>query len=364
MAANIQELFSYAPLMEMVNEIEPGLPELVDKGFWTQKQNVIGNTIAIPLGQGARNLPKLSPYMGVATQAQKYDLSMKNAVCMHFHESMEFGDELVQVWRAFAEYGAQSHRALDLVEYQTRNFRQKFDNMRNAAVMSVLARDGNIYYDADGNLSPTVVAGGHTFSNGVPAGNIGNPGSVFSTWNAAADIPTQVLNFKEYARRQTGKAITTAYYSRGVAGRLATNTAFKEFLARNYGDNGYNAQYVKTGEIADGVLGLKWVPVQDSFFVDQSGTAQQFFRDDYITFAPDLKGNYMFLEGSTPIHPDANAINAGADLTTMLKGLKEVNGIGTYATAKVNPLQLLQYMFDTFAPVILTPQSWYWVNVG
>ena len=41
-----------------------------------------------------------------------------------------------------------------------------------------------------------------------------------------------------------------------------------------------------------------------------------------------------------------------------------MSGSGTYATARVNPLQLQQFMFDTFAPVILTPQSWYWVNVG
>lgn len=364
MAANIQELFSFTPLMEMVNEIEPGLPELVDKQFWTLKQNVVGNTLAIPLGVGARNLPKLSPYMGVAKQAQKYDLSMKNAVCLHFHESMEFSQELIQMWRSFADYGVQTPRAIDIVEYQTRNFKQKFDNMRNAAVMSMLARDGNLYFDVNGNLLPTSSGATTTFSNQVPAGNSGNPGSIFSTWNSSADIPTQVLNFLSYAQRQTGKKITTAYYGKGVSGRLATNTNFQTYLARNYGDSGYNAQYVKTGQIADGVLGLKWVPVQDSYFVDQTDTAQEFFRTDYITFAPDLKNNYAFLEGTNPVHPDANMVNVGGDATALLRGLKEISGIGSYAKCSVNPLQLQQFMFDTFAPVILTPNSWYWVNVG
>ena len=72
----------------------------------------------------------------------------------------------------------------------------------------------------------------------------------------------------------------------------------------------------------------------------------------------------MFLEGSAPIHPDANMVNVGSDVTALLRGLKEINGIGTYAKAQVNPLVLQQYIFDTFAPVILTPNSWYWANVG
>lgn len=361
MPANIQELFSFTPLMEMVNEIEPGLPELVDNSFWTMKQTVVGNTLAIPLGVGARNLARLSPYMGAARQAQKYDLSMKNAVCMHFHEGFEFSQELIQVWRAFAEYGAQSNRALDLVEYQCKNFRQKFDNTRNAAVMSILARDGKIHFDANGNMLPTSSGAVDTFDNGVPAANVGTMGGIFSTWSSGADIPTQVKNFLAYAQRQTGKKITTAYYGKGVSGRLANNTSFQQYLARN---PGYNDYYKNTGEIADGTLGLKWVPVQDAYFVDQTDTAQEFFRADYITFTPDLKGNYMFLEGSAPIHPDANMVNVGSDVTALLRGLKEINGIGTYAKAQVNPLVLQQYIFDTFAPVILTPNSWYWANVG
>jgi hypothetical protein len=360
MPASIQDLFSFNYLMDVVNEIESGLPQTVPNEFWTIKQNVIGDRIAIPLNVGSRNLPKMTPYMSPAVQAKKYDLSMKTAVCMAFNEVMEFGQELTTLYRNFADYGAQSNRALDLVALQTKNFKQKFDNMRIAAVGSVLARDGKIYYDVDGNMLPTSSGASWTFDNQVPAGNVGNPGSIFSTWNTSADIPTQVLNFKSYALRQTGKAVTTAYYGPGVSGRLANNTNFQYYLARN---PQYNEQFKNTGQIADGVLGLKWVPVQDTYFVDQNDTAQTLFRTDYITFAPDLKGNYVFLEGTTPVHPDANNISMN-DVPAAMRGIKEVSGIGSYSEIKFNPLQLKQYMFDAFAPVILTPNSWYWVNVG
>lgn len=361
MPTSIQDLFSFTYLMEIVNETEMGLPNVVDNAFFTQKQQVIGDAIQIPLGQGARNLPRMSPYMSPAVQAKKYDLSVKSAKCMYFNESMKFSQELVTIYRQFASYDVQPNRALDLVVYQTKNFKEKFDNMRKAAVASVLARDGKIHFDADGNMLPSSSGAVTTFDNQVPAGNVGNPGSIFSTWNTSADIPTQVNNFKSYALRQTGKPITTAYYGPGVAGRLANNTSFREYLAREAPGREH---YLASGEIAEGILGLKWVPVQDAYFLDQADAAQTLFRTDYITFAPELKGNYMFLEGSCPIHPDANGAISEADLASMMKGLKEVYGIGSYSKATINPLALEQFMFDTFAPVLLTPNSWYWVNVG
>ena len=357
--ASIQELFSYTYLTEMVQRIKPGLPKLLPEELFTVKKQVVGDRVSIPKGVGARDTPRAVPYMSPAVAAKKYDLSLQSTVCMSFNEVMEFGRELVTVYRQWASYGVQDHRAMDLLVYQTENFKKKFDNGRIATVFSLLALDGKVYFDENGNLLPSSSGAALTFDSQVPAGNSGTMGGIFSTWNTGADIPSQVLNFKAYALRQTNFPITHAFYGQGVSGRLANNTSFQYYMARN---PQYNQFYKETGQIADGVLGLKWIPVQDAYFVDKNGSAQTLFRTDYITFTPDLGDTYMLIEGSTPIPNDVNQM--GTDVESILRGTKEVYGMGSYATAVANPLQLLQYMFDCYAPVITVPESWYWANVG
>lgn len=361
MAASIQDLFSYAYLTEMTQRIKPGLPKVLPEELWTTKKQFIGDKVTIPIGQGARNLPQLSPYMSPAKAAGKYDLSLQSVAFMWFSEVMPFDKELMTVYRQWATYGVQDHRAMDLILYQTENFRKKFDNMRNAAVSSVLALDGKIYFDSSGNMLPTSSGASLTIDNLVPAGNSGNVNSIrTATWSSAStDIPTQVLNLKSYALKQTNYPLEYAFYGPNVAGYLHTNTSFTQYMARN---NGYRDHYLNTGNIADGVLDLKWRPVQDFYFVDQNGTSQSVFRDDYITFTPDInKEVYTFFEGSTPVPSEINQINLG-DIEALLKGAKEVYGIGSYAVANHNPIQLHQHMFDCFMPRLLVPEAFFFFD--
>jgi hypothetical protein len=361
MPASIQELFQHTYLTEMVQRIKPGLPKVLPDEFYAVSgPPVTGDRVAMPMSEGARDVPKVLPYMSPARQAGKYTLSLKNVVLLWLAEVMPFGKELMTIYRQFSSYAPQDNRAGDLLRFQCEQLRQKFDNFRVAAVNSVFARDGKIYIDSDGNLLPTSSGADYTFDNGVPAGNSGTFGGILSTWNTSADIPSQVNNFKAYALKQTNWPIATAVYGQGVSGRLAVNTAFQAYLARN---PNYNSHYINTGEIADGVLGLKWVKAQDAYFVDQNGTAQTQFRTDYITFCPDLKGTYKLLEGTTPV-PKDGTMAAQGDVEAALRSMVEVPGIGSYAYVTFNPIQLHQFMFDCVAPVLAAPDSYYWGNVG
>jgi hypothetical protein len=71
-------------------------------------------------------------------------------------------------------------------------------------------------------------------------------------------IVTKVKTAKQYIAKTYGYRLTDAYYGLNVPEYLAKNTNFKEYLSRF---QGFRDQFASTGEIPDGVLGLRWHPV-------------------------------------------------------------------------------------------------------
>jgi hypothetical protein len=111
----------------------------------------------------------------------------------------------------------------------------------------------------------------------------------------------------------------------------------------------YNQQIMNTGQIPDGVLDLTWVPAQDFYYVDHTGTVREMFPVDQVTFIPEInRDTYTLFEGTTPVVDDINIIN---DVASGLRSIKEVQGIGSYAKMEYDPPKLLHYMFDCHLPV-------------
>ncbi len=349
MATSFNDLFSFTHLTKVVKEIESGIPKVLPDALWSTTESIPGNKAANTITIGSRTVSGFNPYLSRSRQFQKIDVSSRPMTLLAANRHIEFGEELQDILRKWEDYAPQEHRIMDLLLLQTKEFRQVFDNTRIATVTSLFAHGGRIYLNDDMNLLHSSSGATTTISMDCPAGNIGgNPGGLITgSWaSATTDIVTQVNNLKTFARQQANYPLKYAIYGKNVAQYLTNNNFFREYLARN---SVYNQQIMNTGQIPDGVLDLTWVPAQDFYYVDHTGTVREMFPVDQVTFIPEInRDTYTLFEGTTPVVDDINIIN---DVASGLRSIKEVQGIGSYAKMEYDPPKLLHYMFDCHLPV-------------
>jgi hypothetical protein len=281
---------------------------------------------------------------------------------------MVFDQELTRQLREFADYKPQSKFALNLIAYQGEQFRQLFENTRIAAVAYSYSQ-GKIWWDADGFLLPSSSGAVVTYDQGIPATNTGtitdvnSPGGIVvsSPWSLrTTDIITQVNTIKKLAaQRGGGYAPKYALYGQNIPGYISQNDMVRSLFP--FDENQRHA-LTKEGKIPQGFLGLEWVPVQTSFWTDSSGNNNEIFRQDYITFMPEItKDTYALYQGTRLVPKSFAIAGSGADV---LKNMDEVTGMGRFAYP--DPFsgftQIVDEGFDTFAPQIRTPNAVFIMN--
>lgn len=359
MALSPSSILSYVALTKSVQETTTAIPDVLPKEFWSITEKVPGDAAEYIVYKGTRRTARQTAAGAPPRTASKSDLSTQKIKLITVSEEMPFTDELFNVFRQWEAYAPQQLKCVDQLAYQGRNFRTTLDNLRVAVATGVLA-NAITWFDSSGNLLPSSSGASLTIDQNVPANNKGQiNGIIAASWaTAATDIITQLNNLRMTARQTSGYPLKYAFYGKNVAGYLAKNTTAQAFLARNYSGMNANNFILTTGQIPDGFGGIeKWVPVQDAFFEDSSGTNQEIFPADQVTFAPDINaGTYTMYEGSTLVPTTYGPMPSNDDA---LKSFTEVYGMYRYATIGTRPLAIYDTMGDCFLPRLKVPAAFF-----
>lgn len=357
----MHDLLGYVPLTEPITKVMGGIPRVLPEAFWTVTERVMGNTAKNVTFRGTRKVARTAAYGSPPRQTLKLAAGVESTKLIHSIENQPVSLELYHALQQFDSYAPMQQFCKDEITRQGEQFGLRFDNLRTAAVGLMLANAGKLWFDSDGNIQTTSSGADLVIDPGVSANNIGSCNSIIGNWSTVTtDIPTQVNNLKKAAIQTSGYPLKYAFYGSNVSGYLAKNTYFKEYLSRN---TGYNQAYVNTGQIPAGTLDLIWVPVQNMFFENDSGTVQDYFDADQVTFTPEInKQTYAMYEGTYPVPKSFAFANSATEILN--PGNIEYKA-GAFQYAWMNPSLPLRIEFvagDTFLPRLKVPNSWFFAD--
>lgn len=352
----LSEIFQYVPLTEMVTRVMGGIPKVLPEGFYTLTRDIPGDRFRRTACRGTRQLARVSRYGSPPRNTKRVSHGMQDLVMLHQIEQVQASAELLQLIRKWDTYEAQQV-ARDLLQQDAIEFGSRGENLRTAAIQASLAY-GKLWFDSEGNLLTSAGSADLEIDYRVPSTNTGqiNPGSgalITASWATdTTPIPDNVLNIKSYARQKTGYELEYAFMGKNVPGYLARNASFREYLSRN---PTINQRYVDTGVIPDGVLGLKWVPVQDAFFADSSDAITEIFPADQVTFYPKIdRTTYELAQGGYPV-PKSFAV--ASSLEEIAEMMEYVYGMFKYAYMMPGHMQINMAQGDTFLPDHKIPEA-------
>lgn len=255
--------------------------------------------------------------------------------------------------------------AMNELERQMRNHVEKFVTLRSDTVHSALIR-GKVDVSSAGLVQTTTSSPVRWIDYAIPTGNqltAAGGGSTYAIgdWSSAGtDIVTAVSELKRYAAKTYSMQIGVCEYGVDVPGFLAKNTAFKEYLARN---PQFNTNYVSTGEIPDGVLGLKWIPVGTATKV-ASGTGTSFAADNFLAFSPPLSTGWFQvyncgLPAPTGVASEADFVSALTSADQLVNKFPIRYGMHAYTVYNARNLSAELIVADFHAPIIKSPNARY-----
>jgi len=359
MAYSVHDILSFTPLTEAVEVVKTGIPQVLPSEFWTTTEQISGNTARMIEFSGTRRTARVSPYGAPAKQAEKVSLQDRAVILLSSREEQPFRDELLKILREWDDYKPQQAFAMKEIAHQGEQYRQRFENLEIAAALQTVAK-GLLYFDGEGNLLPTSSGAVLTVDQGVPANNKNQlNGIIGTTWsNTAAPIANDLFNLRARAVQTTGYPLKYAIYGKNIPGYMTANASLQGFWARNAV---YNQQYLEKNLVPEKFLDFVWVPANEAFYEDESGTVQTIFPDDGITFTPEInKATYTCYRGSEMVPTQFGPV---ADAVAALKSLTEVFGRGRYAKLKDNPVEILDIAFTHFLHRLKVPAAYFMADV-
>ena len=360
MAYGIQDLLSYVPLTKAVQTVKTGIPKVLPDAFWSVTEDVPGDRARLVEFQGTRKLARVAPYGSPPRQVDHLPLSDKALVLLHTTEEMAFRDELFRILRQWEQYKPQQQWAKQELARQAAGFRQRFDNLRLAAIQGNLANAGVLWFDGDGGMLASSSGAKLTVDQGVPANNKNQLNGIISaSWaTAGTDIVSQVNALKIRAVQTTGYPLKYAFYGKNIPGYFNANTSIQNYWWRN---QQFSNSYLGTGRLPEGMLELTWIPAQNAFYEDDAGTVVEQFPGDQVTFTPDINAEtYTLYQGSIHV-PRRFGMYATAEQA--LADVEEAFGMFRYAYMKINPVQIIDVIGDTFLPRFKVPAAYYFADV-
>ena len=162
---------------------------------------------------------------------------------------------------------------------------------------------------------------------------------------------TQLKAVKKAGRKLTGHPITHAFYGVNIPGYIANDPVLQSIIRGSQ----RVAEEAITAEIPSSVGNLKWYPIDQAFFVDQSGNYQDWAGDNTIVFTPDPSTDWWeVIEGTYPV---PRSIQLANDMGAVLGNLQQVAGPFSYAQVTTNPVSLQHFAGDTFLPILKNPAA-------
>jgi len=368
MPVTMESLLGFAPLMQAIKEVESGVPKPLPPAFYAVRptDRIVGDRAKNFRYSGNRKPARIAPYGAPPRQVSLLGRSVQDIVLLHTIENVRFRQEFLRVlldWKA-GSYTAQTLARTEILE-QTMEFRTRFDVLRTACVHNNLAAAGKLYFDSAGNLLPNSSGAATIIDQGVPAGNIGtlldSAGAVIvgASWATdTTDIPGHLIKVKKRALQLTGTPLRYAFYGENIPGYLLKNTFVKQYFSFNVGVlNAFQA----TGRPPGDMFELVWLPGYMMFNENDSGTIQEPFPADQITFAPEpAPDTYGVMEGSYIV---PKSFQPEASMDAALGNLDMAYGMFEYA--KVLPWDLPNAEFiggDTMLPWLKRPNCYFFMD--
>ncbi len=389
----INDILGAPNLLGLIQTTKSGVPNPFPDSMYEVDQKVLGDQGTYFPADGTRTTATITAYGAGPNAVQQRSLGALPIKLLHSYEELNLNPLQYQNLLNYEDLSRQRMGAAE-VQRQVREFKKRNTNLRIAAMVSTIFT-GKINFDASGNLLPpgaAVPTGGTSINFNIPTNNntpaVGVPsnigtavdplgtgtaiiGTAAGSWAVAnTEINKQTTALKQAATFLTGYEIEDAYYGKNVPALLADNTSTQNYMARDQvvyinGTAPSGAAYIKSGEIPDGVLGLRWHKAYQSFFKDQNDAFQGLVGDNQIAFTPAPSTDWIsVIEGSYPVPRNVWQKYADGAATDAMSDIDLVYGMFAYSVQCLKPPTATFCVGDTFIPVLKNPKCIFVVTVA
>jgi hypothetical protein len=353
---SMYQILSSKNLTGLITSVQGGVPtDILPEAFFSLKEGTTGDYATWHVKQNTRQVARRAEYGAAAPERDNLGLQELPVKLLHAVEKKTYSPTTIMNLMKPGTMQADKMGRAEVAR-QSEEFARLFLNLRAASVYSFM-RSGIIYFDASGNLLPSSTGATFSMDLGVPAGNKGNFGGIFSAnWSVATTpIAAQIEALQLDCRKNTGRQLTTAYYGKNVFNTVLKNNDVISLLR----SNNMLAYATTNRKLPDGFLGIdKWLPVSGAFFADKNNAATEFFAGDYIGFTPTLDSSlYGIVEGTYPVPKSVGSV--ASDGATAEDLFEETQGMFSYATVSANPPRIEHVAGDTFLPLPKVPSAFY-----
>lgn len=356
MSTTLNEILGGRNLSGLIQAVKPGIPTPIPESFFSSSQMKSGDTAEWQEVDGTRKLA-LQVHYGSPAKTMVNLEGVRKRTAQMVHTFHDLPIDLPTLMMLEDENGARQKMGLQEVIRQTTIFNTRFDNLRNGTMLSTLS-DGKILFDAQGNFVEPGGSASLTVDFGVPAGNrdqldvFGSGAIIGTTWATdTTDIAGDIRNIRKSAVQLTGYPLAHAFYGENILEYIFSNTILKEAINRSQkGQDGMLAD-----ELPDPFLNLQWHPMNEAFFVNQSGDVKELWGGDKIVFTPEPSAEWLdTIEGSYPV---PTGMTVAPDAVSAHSAFTETFGRFSYAIQELNPPGVRQFAGDTFLPMLKVPKA-------
>jgi hypothetical protein len=364
MAGTLRDVLQARNLIGRIVDIVNGIPEdILPPGFATANRTTEGAEGEYLRVQGTRQTATISRYGAASKNVAPAGIGKTPVTLLHSIESFTHDPTLLNLLIEETGTGlVRQQMARETIERQLDVFGTRFKNLRMASIYSVLGT-GGIGFDASGNLLPPSATWGvnsaavDPINFGVPTGNTGSlnvfgTGNLLTNWvynsssNPSPGILTQLKKVKKAARKLTGYPLKYAFYGEDVPGIIAMDPVIQAIIR----GSARVAEETLSAEIPDAVGQLKWIPIDQAFYVDQNGVFQDWYSPYSLILTPEPSTDWWeVIEGTYPV---PRSIQLASDLAAVLGNIQQVAGPFSYAQITTDPTGLKHTSGDTFLPVL------------
>ena len=248
MPKTLHQILGGRNLCGVIQRIKPGIPmDILPGGFSRVTRTIEGHVGTYFKVTGTRKTAKLATYGSPSKTRTLSGVEEMPVTLFHSIENIAHKPTVLMNLKSMDDQKQRLGEAE--VARQTAEFKQLFVNLRMAAIYLAIA-NGEIYFDADGNLLPsdtalkvdfgvpaTVAGGGGNKGNLADAkanasvlGPVGYSGANYKWSTAGTGIHLQLKSLKKVARKLTGYPLRYAFYGENILDYFLKNTVILNIL--------------------------------------------------------------------------------------------------------------------------------------
>lgn len=356
----IEQILSGRVLSGAIQKVTPGLPDSLPPGLTnptgTAMRQVMGDSANFLTYRGTRKGVQRSDRDAPSRNRASANIGEQNIKLISFKNNLGIkADTLMQIKSTDA---MTSQIGEAEIKRQVGDAKQQLTNGRTMALTSALSL-GTINYDSDGAIMTTTSSAYLSVDLGVPSANksqiargASSANLITESWaNASAKGLTHLQNIHAASLRVSGYRLKHALYGSGILEKLLAMDQTADLIAANPAYQTAFSQF----KIPDGFMGLTWWPAHEMFWEDDTGTNQQTFGANSITFIPEVNaGWYELTQGTTPV---PNKLSVGTDAASLLNDVTNAPGMYSYATLSTDPVRATMVYGDCYLPWFTCPEA-------